>query len=71
MLANGKILYRPRSTKTQACKPILHLGDFMDSPQVLQKLQMKFITYKMDWNNPRALVTCWNPEKREAIWQDG
>jgi hypothetical protein len=72
ILANGKTLYRPRSIKTQVCKPTLHLSDFTDSPQVLQKLQMKcahYIIYKMDWNDPRALVMCWNPEKQEAIWQ--
>ncbi len=72
MLANGKILYRPRSIKTKACKPTLHLSDFMDSPQILQKLQMKcahYIIYKMDWNDPQVLVICWNPEKRKTLWQ--
>ncbi len=76
MLSNGKRLFRPRSIKTEVCHPTLNWNKMMDSPQVLNKVKEATgktcqyrIIYKMDWDDPEALVMCWDPDQRTAHWQ--
>jgi hypothetical protein len=76
MLSNGTKINSPRSIKTKACTPTLPYDKMMDSPQVLAKVRRatgktctKRIIYKMDWNDPQALILCWDPEKQVAQWQ--
>jgi len=76
MLSNGKRLFRPRSIKTEACHPTLDWNKMMDSPQILSRVRQvtgktcKYrIIYKMDWDDPEALIMCWDPNRRKAHWQ--
>ncbi|RLE00040.1 MAG: hypothetical protein DRI92_00815 [Aquificota bacterium] len=48
----------------------------MDSPQIMSRVRQvtgktcKYrIIYKMDWDDPEALIMCWDPNQRMAHWQ--
>ncbi len=76
MLANGSKINPPRSIKTKACTPTLPYDKMMDSPQVLAQVRKatgkvcdKRIVYKMDWNDPEALILCWDPKEHVSLWQ--
>ncbi|GEM_PF-1362534 len=76
ILSNGTKIYPPRSIKTKACEPTLPYNKMMDSPRILARIEeatgktCKFRTvYKMDWDDPEALIMCWDPDKQVAHWQ--
>ncbi len=76
MLSNGSKLNPPRSLETKACKPTLPYNRMMDSPQVLEKVKKatgkscsQRIIYKMDWDDPEALILCWDSKKKNPLWQ--
>jgi len=76
MLSNGTKIYPPRNIKTKACNPTLPYNKMLDSPKVLAMLEKatgkscKYRTvYKMNWDDPEALIMCWDPDKQVAHWQ--
>ena len=76
LLANGEKLNPPRTIETKACKPTLPYEKMMDSPQVLARITQVTgktchhrVIYKMDWNDPVALILCWDSKNQVPLWQ--
>ncbi len=76
MLSNGTKIYPPRSIKTKACKPTLPYNRMMDSPAILAKIERATgktcpyrTVYKLDWDDPEALIMCWDPDTQTAQWE--